>query len=65
MQGDNSPYGELAALMDDPDRADRIGHSAEGGVAKHFAAEVMTTQTVAAYEQTLRAGAGAGGPNRL
>jgi glycosyltransferase involved in cell wall biosynthesis len=45
----------LASLMDDPDRADRMGRAASEGVARHFSAETMTAQTLAIYEDALKA----------
>ena len=50
----------LASLMDDPERADRMGQSAAEGVARHFSAELMTAQTLAIYEEALAAQAGMG-----
>jgi len=45
----------LASLMDDPDRADRMGRAASEGVARHFSAEAMTARTLAIYEDALKA----------
>ncbi len=45
----------LAALMDDPDRADEMGRAASEGIARLFSSEAMTARTLAIYEETLRA----------
>jgi len=45
----------LAALLDDPDRADRMGRAASEGIARHFSAEAMTSRTLAIYEEALKA----------
>jgi glycosyltransferase involved in cell wall biosynthesis len=45
----------LAALMDDPDRADQMGRAAAEGVARHFSSEAMTARTLAIYEDALKA----------
>jgi glycosyltransferase involved in cell wall biosynthesis len=49
----------LAALLDDPDRADRMGRAASEGIARRFSAEAMTTRTLAIYEEALKAQTGA------
>jgi glycosyltransferase involved in cell wall biosynthesis len=49
----------LAALMDDPDGADRMGQAAAEGVAAHFSADAMAEQTLRAYERALAGGTGA------
>jgi glycosyltransferase involved in cell wall biosynthesis len=45
----------LVSLMDDPERADEMGRAAAEGVARHFSAESMTAQTLAIYEDALKA----------
>jgi glycosyltransferase involved in cell wall biosynthesis len=45
----------LGSMMDDPDRADRMGRAASEGIARHFSAETMTAQTLAVYEEAVRA----------
>jgi glycosyltransferase involved in cell wall biosynthesis len=45
----------LASLMDDPDRADRMGRAASEGVARQFSVEAMTSETLAVYEEALNA----------
>jgi glycosyltransferase involved in cell wall biosynthesis len=59
--GDAAAFADaLGSLMDDPDRADRMGRAASEGVARHFSAEGMTVQTLAIYEEALRARAKSG-----
>jgi glycosyltransferase involved in cell wall biosynthesis len=45
--------GALAALMDDPERADALGRAGAEAVRRHYSAEVMATQVEEAYRQAL------------